>query len=75
MNYSIIFTEISFYPEASILLQIITKNSDDNLDYARIRKRVDSLPEPQWGTFGPHAPFLRKEGICYYELFNYYYRN
>ena len=23
MNYSIIFTEISFYPEASILLQII----------------------------------------------------
>ena len=45
MNYSIMFTEISFYPETSILLQVITNNSYDNLDYARIRqKRVGSLP-------------------------------
>ena len=32
MNYSIIFTEISFSPETSILLQIIQK-------YARIRQK------------------------------------
>ena len=47
MNYSIIFTEISFYPETSILLQIIQiiHYSYDNLVYATIRqRRVDSLP-------------------------------
>ena len=36
MNDSIIFTEISFYPETSILLQIIRNNSYDISDYTRI---------------------------------------
>ena len=45
MNYLVIFTEIRFYPETSVLLQIIANNSYDNLDYARIRqRRVGSLP-------------------------------
>ena len=34
MNYSIIFTEISFSQETSILLQIITNNSYDNLYFS-----------------------------------------
>ena len=45
MNYSIILTEISFYPEMSILLQIYMNNSYDNLDYARIQQKRDgSMP-------------------------------
>ena len=36
MNYSIIFTEISYYPETSILLQII--HNYDISDYTRIRQ-------------------------------------
>ena len=36
MNYSIIFTEISSYPETSILLQIIRIIHMINLDYASI---------------------------------------
>ena len=53
MNYSIIFTEISLYPETSILLQIITNNSYDNSDESRIPQiRVGSLPvlAPRWQT-------------------------
>ena len=38
MICSIIFKVISFYPETSILLQIITNNSYDNWDYTRIRQ-------------------------------------
>ena len=36
-SVQLFFTEICFYPETTILLQFITKNSYDNLDYARIR--------------------------------------
>ena len=44
MNYSIIFTEINFYPETSILFQIITNNSYESSDEPRIQQtRVGSL--------------------------------
>ena len=44
MNYFIIFTEISLYPE-TILLQIITNNSCDISDLNQIlTDRADSLP-------------------------------
>ena len=44
MNYSIIFTEISFSPETSILLQIIQIIHMTIGDYSRIRqKREGSL--------------------------------
>ena len=45
MNYSILFTKICFYPETSILLQIITNNSYDNSDESRIQQiREGSMP-------------------------------
>ena len=53
MNYAIIFTEISFYPEIAIVLQIIMNNSYDISDESRIRQiRVGSLPvlAPRWQT-------------------------
>ena len=45
MNFSIIFTEINFYSETSILLQIIMNKSYGNLDKNHnLTDRVGSLP-------------------------------
>ena len=42
MNHSIIFTEISFYPETSILLQIVMNNSYDISDMNQnLTEKVD----------------------------------
>ena len=43
MNYSIIFTEISFSPEISIVLQIIMNNSYDISDESRILALVSLI--------------------------------
>ena len=72
MNYSIIFTEISFYPETSISLKdklrvgslpVLAPKVANTIRLPQVEN--SHLLEPRWEPPGPPPPLLRRgaEGI------------